>query len=151
GGHRRLGRAKKIRRHGRHRQHRLAGRSSQQGISHLDPDHARDARASGREIRGARARRGQGEGQGEGGRGLRSPARSKRASARVGGDMKAKLAAAILFLSLTMTLLAAARAEDAVGLITELKLNRGDVQIRLPGKNWQKPAPLQSVYAGTQI
>ena len=41
-------------------------------------------------------------------------------------------------------LVAPARAEDAVGLITEIKLNRGDVQIRLPGKNWQKPAPLQS-------
>jgi Domain of Unknown Function (DUF928) len=44
-----------------------------------------------------------------------------------------------------------ARAQDAVGVITELKLNRGDVQIRLPGKNWQKPALLQSLYAGTQI
>jgi hypothetical protein len=44
-----------------------------------------------------------------------------------------------------------ARAQDAVGVITELKLNRGDVQIRLPGKSWQKPALLQSLYAGTQI
>lgn len=46
---------------------------------------------------------------------------------------------------------AAARAEDAVGVITELRLNRGDVEIRLPGKSWEKPAPLQSLYAGTQI
>ncbi len=44
-----------------------------------------------------------------------------------------------------------AGAQDAVGVITELKLNRGDVQIRLPGKNWQKPALLQSLYTGTQI
>jgi hypothetical protein len=43
------------------------------------------------------------------------------------------------------------QAQEAVGVITEIKLNRGDVQIRLPGKNWQKPAPLQSLYAGTQI
>ncbi|MGH7769870.1 MAG: tetratricopeptide repeat protein [Candidatus Binatia bacterium] len=46
---------------------------------------------------------------------------------------------------------AAAQAQDAVGVITEIKLNRGDVQIRLPGKNWQKPALLQSLYIGTQI
>src|ERR1043166_5297329 len=43
------------------------------------------------------------------------------------------------------------RAQEAVGVITEIKLNRGDVQIRLPGKNWEKPALLQSLYAGTQI
>jgi hypothetical protein len=44
-----------------------------------------------------------------------------------------------------------AHAQDAVGVITEIKLNRGDVQIRLPGKNWQKPGLLQSLYAGSQI
>jgi len=44
-----------------------------------------------------------------------------------------------------------AHAQDAVGVITEIKLNRGDVEIRLPGKSWQKPAPLQSLYAGTHI
>ena len=44
-----------------------------------------------------------------------------------------------------------AEAQDAVGVITEIKLNRGDVQIRLPGKNWQKPGLLQSLYAGSQI
>jgi tetratricopeptide (TPR) repeat protein len=65
--------------------------------------------------------------------------------------MKTKFAAAALLVWLALAPLAAASAEDAVGLITEIKLNRGGVQIRLPGKNWQKPAPLQSVYAGTQI
>ena len=44
-----------------------------------------------------------------------------------------------------------AQAQDAIGVITEIKLNRGDVQIRLPGKNWQKPGLLQSLYTGTQI
>jgi hypothetical protein len=44
-----------------------------------------------------------------------------------------------------------AEAQEAVGVVTELKLNRGDVQIRQPGKNWQKPALLQSLYTGTQI
>ena len=43
-------------------------------------------------------------------------------------------------------------AQEAVAVITELKLNRGDVQIRLPGKKAsERPAVLQSLYAGTQI
>jgi hypothetical protein len=45
-----------------------------------------------------------------------------------------------------------AQAQEAVAVITELKLNRGDVQIRFPGKKtWEKPGLLQSIYAGTQI
>jgi len=45
-----------------------------------------------------------------------------------------------------------AQAQDAVAVITEIKLNRGDVQVRLPGKKAsERPAPLQSLYAGTQI
>jgi hypothetical protein len=45
-----------------------------------------------------------------------------------------------------------AQAQEAVAVITEIKLNRGDVQIRFPGKKaWEKPGLLQSVYAGTQI
>lgn len=45
-----------------------------------------------------------------------------------------------------------AQSQEAVAVITELKLNRGEVQIRLPGKKApEKPAPLQSLYAGTQI
>ena len=47
---------------------------------------------------------------------------------------------------------ARAQAQEAVAVITEIKLNRGDVQIRLPGKKgWEKPTLLQSLYAGTQI
>jgi hypothetical protein len=65
--------------------------------------------------------------------------------------MKNKFMPAALLVWFALAPLAAAGAEDAVGLITEIKLNRGEVQIRLPGKNWQKPAPLQSVYPGTQI
>jgi len=45
-----------------------------------------------------------------------------------------------------------AQSQEAVAVITELKLNRGDVQIRMPGKKApEKPAPLQSLYAGTQV
>lgn len=45
-----------------------------------------------------------------------------------------------------------AQSQEAVAVITELKLNRGDVQIRVPGKKApEKAAPLQSLYAGTQI
>lgn len=45
-----------------------------------------------------------------------------------------------------------AQAQEAVAVITEIKLNRGDVQIRFPGKKaWEKPGLLQSVYLGTQI
>jgi hypothetical protein len=64
--------------------------------------------------------------------------------------MKMKLC--LISLLFTMIVCAGrAEAQDAVGVITEIKLNRGDVQIRLPGKNWQKPGLLQSLYTGTQI
>jgi hypothetical protein len=42
--------------------------------------------------------------------------------------------------------------QEAVAVITELKLNRGDVQIKLPGKaGAERPSVLQSLYPGTQI
>lgn len=45
-----------------------------------------------------------------------------------------------------------AQSQEAVAVITELKLSRGDIQIRLPGKkDLEKPAVLQSLYPGTQI
>lgn len=45
-----------------------------------------------------------------------------------------------------------AQSQDTVAVITELKLNRGDVQIRLPGKgNPERPAVLQSLASGTQV
>ena len=45
-----------------------------------------------------------------------------------------------------------AQSQEAVAVITELKLNRGDVQIRPAGKKAvEKPAPLQSLYMGTQV
>ena len=44
-----------------------------------------------------------------------------------------------------------AQSQEVVAVITELKLNRGDVQIKLPGKNPERPAVLQSLYPGTQI
>jgi hypothetical protein len=65
---------------------------------------------------------------------------------------KATVVWLIVAVAISMTLLSVrAHAQDAVGVITEIKLNRGDVQIRLPGKNWQKPALLQSLYVGTQV
>ena len=68
--------------------------------------------------------------------------------------MKRYLARIVSFTTLliaTMPLALWAQPE-AVAVITELKLNRGDVQIRPPGKKApEKPAPLQSLYAGTQI
>ncbi len=45
-----------------------------------------------------------------------------------------------------------AQSPQPVAVITELKLNRGDIQIRLPGKKGpERPAVLQSLYPGTQI
>ena len=69
--------------------------------------------------------------------------------------MKRKFSCVSLVVALlgAMTLFSVrAEAQDAVAVITEIKLNRGDVQIRLPGKKAsERPAPLQSLYAGTQI
>lgn len=45
-----------------------------------------------------------------------------------------------------------AQSQDAVAVITELKLNRGDIQISVPGKQTlEKPAVLQSLYQGSKI
>lgn len=45
-----------------------------------------------------------------------------------------------------------AQSPDAIAVITELKLNRGDVQIRLPGKNSSDRAGvLQSLVAGARV
>jgi len=45
-----------------------------------------------------------------------------------------------------------AQSQDAVAVITELKLNRGDVQIRVPGKSGpERPAVLQSLVPGAQV
>jgi hypothetical protein len=59
----------------------------------------------------------------------------------------------LIFIFGTVILFGArAAAQDAVAVITEVKLNRGDLQIQLPGKKtWEKPGMLQSLYVGTQI
>jgi hypothetical protein len=45
-----------------------------------------------------------------------------------------------------------AAADEPIAVITELKPNRGQVQIKLPGKQaWEDAAPLQSLYRGSQI
>jgi hypothetical protein len=45
-----------------------------------------------------------------------------------------------------------AQSRDAIAVITELKLNRGDIQVRMPGsKSLERPAVLQSLYVGSQI
>ena len=57
-----------------------------------------------------------------------------------------------VFLFLAATSIVQAESQDPVAVITELKLNRGDVQIRLPGKNnSERPAVLQSLVPGTQV
>ena len=58
----------------------------------------------------------------------------------------------MVFLFLAATSSVQAQNQDAVAVITELKLNRGDVQIRMPGKaNSERPAVLQSLVPGTQV
>ena len=60
------------------------------------------------------------------------------------------LLATLLLLSIAPRLWA--QGGEAVAVITELKFNRGDIQIKAPGKKAaEKPAPLQSLYSGTQI
>jgi hypothetical protein len=57
-----------------------------------------------------------------------------------------------VFLLLAATSSLRAQNQEAVAVITELKLNRGDVQIRLPGKSSaERPAVLQSLVPGTQV
>ena len=60
-----------------------------------------------------------------------------------------------LFIGLFVLLAPAAlraQSQEAVAVITELKLNRGDIQIRLAGnKAPQRPAVLQSLYPGNVV
>jgi hypothetical protein len=57
-----------------------------------------------------------------------------------------------IFIVLAVTASLRAQNQEAVAVITELKLNRGDVQIRLPGKNnSERPAVLQSLVLGAQV
>jgi hypothetical protein len=60
--------------------------------------------------------------------------------------------ASALITLLTLVTPAGAQKQEPIGVITELKLNRGDIQIQLPGKNTsQRPAVLQSLFPGTRI
>ena len=53
---------------------------------------------------------------------------------------------------LALGLAAWAQAQDAVAVITELKFNRGDIQLRATGGAAPaKPAVLQSLYAGNVV
>ena len=55
-------------------------------------------------------------------------------------------------LVLLVSLIRAAAAQDAVAVITELKFNRGDIQLRVSGSAAPaKPAVLQSLYAGNVV
>ena len=67
--------------------------------------------------------------------------------------MKAKFFLMLPLAALFSALMSArVLAQDAVAVITEIKLNRGDVQVRFPAKKtWEKPGLLQSLYAGTQV
>jgi hypothetical protein len=60
--------------------------------------------------------------------------------------------ASALITLLTLVTPAGAQKQEPIGVITELKLNRGDIQIQLPGKTTsQRPAVLQSLFPGTRI
>ena len=52
----------------------------------------------------------------------------------------------------TVQLVDTARAQEAIGVITELKFNRGDIQLRATSNAAPtKPAVLQSLYAGNVV
>jgi hypothetical protein len=66
--------------------------------------------------------------------------------------MKSSRSPLLVVLLVAMTpALPKAQSPEAVAVITELKLNRGDIQIRMPGKGAERPAVLQSVYPGAVI
>jgi len=58
----------------------------------------------------------------------------------------------ILWFFCCLAALYAAQGEDVVAVITELKFNKGDIQIMHPGKPAaERPAVLQSLYAGSKV
>jgi hypothetical protein len=58
----------------------------------------------------------------------------------------------VLFLILGVAMSRLAQAQDAIAVITELKFNRGDIQLRsAAGAAPTKPAVLQSLYAGNLV
>ena len=61
-------------------------------------------------------------------------------------------ASALITLLTLATTPAGAQKQEAIAVITELKLNRGDIQIQLPGKNTsERAAVLQSLFPGTRV
>lgn len=48
-------------------------------------------------------------------------------------------------------ILRAAQSEDVVAVLTEIKFNRGDIQISHPGKTAERAAVLQSLYTGSKV
>ncbi len=56
-----------------------------------------------------------------------------------------------MFASMSGGALYAAPSEDVVAVITEIKLNQGDIQITHPGKTPERAAVLQSLYAGSRV
>lgn len=67
--------------------------------------------------------------------------------------MIAKARAIAIFLTiLSVVMVCAAQGEEVVAVITELKFNKGDIQIRRPGTaKTERPAILQSLYQGSTL
>jgi len=57
----------------------------------------------------------------------------------------------IAWMSGTAPALRAAQSEDVVAVITEIKFNKGDIQVVHPGKTPERAAMLQSLYAGSKV
>ena len=57
----------------------------------------------------------------------------------------------IAWMSATAPGLRAAQSEDVVAVITEIKFNKGDIQVAHPGKTAERAAVLQSLYAGSKV
>jgi len=57
----------------------------------------------------------------------------------------------ICWTSATATELRAAQPDDVVAVITEIKFNKGDIQVAHPSKAAERAAVLQSLYAGSKV
>jgi len=57
----------------------------------------------------------------------------------------------IAWMSATAPSVRSAQSEDVVAVITEIKFNKGDIQVAHPGKTAERAAVLQSLYTGSKV
>src|SRR5262249_15368998 len=113
---------------------------------HRDPARRRDPGGGRRPRPGPRLRRGRGEGPGPDRRDLRAG----------GARMRVRLHRRMPIASLALAFLAGvatayAQPDETAGMITEIKVGRGTVEMKTADGDWRRAAPLSALRVGDEV